>query len=482
MSTIIHKKHKYGVFGLNKSKIQSNIRDIYVIPIEIMTTKKTQHEQVNSISVTEELPKISAQELIVKYQVLDNFSFPKDITYAPSRVPLSVISHDLKNFQNRKTPYSESSVNNIIDAVLQWTFDLRIFNPIILWRDKDKNSFYILWWHSRFEAFKRLSEYYRDNEQVKAFCNKNNWNFSSILWLILDDINFEDAKTIALISNALATIETDVERAEIYRAFRELGKNKKYIIDFWRKCEKSNRPRIFAYSYLNPNGSISHLLDSFEKSEDDWNVVKRIAVWVWNLRKKYPDLTDAHERELYVRLFEKQGYWTQKWQINSQSVFFDVVERHLNSLSRTDWNINKPLNILKVQELTYAEQQFYLLKKKLQNRKKELLSGMHKNRRNLNKQISLVSERTETELLKKQLTEKLWLSTNVFNNIDNIDDTLFVLKDIISVKNIKIIEETLRDSFNSIEQQYYKHMKNKEKYLSAGKQELLLNFEDNKLP
>lgn len=119
MSTIIHKKHKYGVFGLNKSKIQSNIRDIYVIPIEIMTTKKTQHEQVNSISVTEELPKISAQELIVKYQVLDNFSFPKDITYAPSRVPLSVISHDLKNFQNRKTPYSESSVNNIIDAVLQ---------------------------------------------------------------------------------------------------------------------------------------------------------------------------------------------------------------------------------------------------------------------------------------------------------------------------------------------------------------------------
>lgn len=48
----------------------------------------------------------------------------------------------------------------------------------------------------------------------------------------MDDINFEDAKTIALISNALATIETDVERAEIYRAFRELGKNKKYIIDF----------------------------------------------------------------------------------------------------------------------------------------------------------------------------------------------------------------------------------------------------------
>jgi len=38
----------------------------------------------------------------------------------------------------------------------------------------------------------------------------------------MDNISFEDAKFIALMSNALATIESDTERAEIYRSFRQL--------------------------------------------------------------------------------------------------------------------------------------------------------------------------------------------------------------------------------------------------------------------
>jgi hypothetical protein len=71
--------------------------------------------------------------------------------------------------------------------------------------------------------------------------------------MIMDDITFESAKFIALMSNALATIESDTERAEIYRSFRQLGESKKFIEEFGRKCEKSNRPRIESYSFLNPN-------------------------------------------------------------------------------------------------------------------------------------------------------------------------------------------------------------------------------------
>jgi hypothetical protein len=38
----------------------------------------------------------------------------------------------------------------------------------------------------------------------------------------MEDIHFNKAKFIALMSNALASSETDVERAEIYRSFRNI--------------------------------------------------------------------------------------------------------------------------------------------------------------------------------------------------------------------------------------------------------------------
>jgi hypothetical protein len=53
-----------------------------------------------------------------KHQIVDNFGFKLNIDYAPREIPLDQISMDLKNFQNRKKPYSEHSVKNIIESVL----------------------------------------------------------------------------------------------------------------------------------------------------------------------------------------------------------------------------------------------------------------------------------------------------------------------------------------------------------------------------
>jgi hypothetical protein len=50
--------------------------------------------------------------------------------------------------------------------------------------------------------------------------------------LILNDIDFDDAKMVALMSNALATAETDVERADVYRHMRMMGRDKKSIEEF----------------------------------------------------------------------------------------------------------------------------------------------------------------------------------------------------------------------------------------------------------
>jgi hypothetical protein len=196
---------------------------------------------------------------------------------------------------------------------------LRIFNPVILWKsntlwkgdkyqtilfeNSDDQKLYILAGHSRHEAFKRLSSEYKDHPMVQEFFVRYGYDFSHLPSLIMDDIKFEDAKFTALVSNALATIETDTERAEIYRTFRCIGKDAKFIEAFGRMCEKSNRSRVKAYSFLNPNGHVTQLLERFESGQDDNIIIKRIALWIGHLRQKYPQLSDLHEDELTDRLF-----------------------------------------------------------------------------------------------------------------------------------------------------------------------------------
>lgn len=140
---------------------------------------------------------------------------------------------------------------------------------------------------------------------VKAVEKKFNFSFSCISGVIMDDIDSYDARFIALMSNALATIETDTERADIYRTFRELHKEKAFIEEFGRKCEKSNRPRIEAYSFLNRNGLTIQALENFENNLDDSNIIKRVALWIGNIRKKRPELSNIHENELVEWLLEK---------------------------------------------------------------------------------------------------------------------------------------------------------------------------------
>jgi len=47
----------------------------------------------------------------------DNIEYTRIRNFAWHRVPLSDISTDIKNFQNRRKPYSEYSAQGIVDAV-----------------------------------------------------------------------------------------------------------------------------------------------------------------------------------------------------------------------------------------------------------------------------------------------------------------------------------------------------------------------------
>ena len=178
-------------------------------------------------------------------------------------VPLDDISVDLESFQNRKAAYSEYSVQGIIDAIRSNTFKKALFSPCILRKSPTGENF-VLAGHSRNEAFRRLRELYSTDPQIKQRCRTHNYYFETLPCLYINDINFEDAKTIALMSNALATAEMDVERANVYRCMKKIGKTSQEIESFGRKCEKSNRARIRSYAHLAENGLATDTLYRFE--------------------------------------------------------------------------------------------------------------------------------------------------------------------------------------------------------------------------
>lgn len=211
---------------------------------------------------------------------------------------------DLENFQNRRAPYSEYSVQGIIDAIYSGEFKKALFNPLILRKNGDGKN-YILAGHSRHEAFCRLKKLAETDPFIADFCKKHEYHFDKIPALFIHDISFDDAKTIALMSNALASAETDVERADVYRHMRHSMKTSEEIEKFGKKCEKANRPRIRSYSFLESNGLTMDTLYAFETGEDSTNLIKTIARRIGELRRKLPEISKVHENELFDRLLNK---------------------------------------------------------------------------------------------------------------------------------------------------------------------------------
>jgi hypothetical protein len=257
--------------------------------------------------------------------------YKRERASAYHRITLEEVSVELKSFQNRKTEYSKYSVQGIMVAVFSDEFKKALLNPCIL-RQNPEGKNVILAGHSRSEAFYRLSMIYQDKMHelsqavqeelhelckmykyeynalpymVQMWCKKHDYNFDKLPCLFIHNLSFNQAQTIAMMSNALATVETDVERANVYRCMRGAEKTNHEIDLFGRRCEKNNRPRIKAYSYLNPNGLAITSLERFESNQDESHVIKRIAKWIGYLRQRHQNLSNLHEDELFDRLFDK---------------------------------------------------------------------------------------------------------------------------------------------------------------------------------
>lgn len=247
-------------------------------------------------------------------------------------------------FQNRKTDFSEKSVNKIITAVQNGTFNWQVLDPILLWLAPDK-KYYILSGHSRTAAFsmlaaKNITYQGRKFNQIPAKVIKT---------------DLVTAKTIALESNTLASPETQTERAFYYQQLRNQGQPEKELKDMIYLKEANNANSIYPYSFLDTKGKAWQGLEAIENGDaSSKKIYEDIALWLGKARYQYPFLTNAHERELYDYLFSK-GYYAKLNQTSFLAKLNQVIER---ATTFGKFDVSKPLNIAEQASKTLIEQTY----------------------------------------------------------------------------------------------------------------------------
>ena len=243
-------------------------------------------------------------------------------------IPLSDLYTDEKRFQNRKK-LNEEIVENIVN-----NFKPTDLDPLVVWYDKKQGKTFVLAGHHRFEALKRLKH---KNVPVK-FAN--------------DDYPTEaDAIRYAKeISNANRTLEEPYERAAIYRKYREEGYSEKEINDK-AALEGKNRSYILNLSCLNPKGSTMSTLVQFSQTQSkaDKNEIERIADWIGQARRNAPELTDAHEKEMFDFLMNKEA----SKRTTTKVKFLEYVRACWNPFEPT-----APLNLARMKYQSEGEKQY----------------------------------------------------------------------------------------------------------------------------
>ena len=243
-------------------------------------------------------------------------------------IPLSDLYTDEKRFQNRKK-LNEEIVENIVK-----NFKPTDLDPLVVWYDKKQGKTFVLAGHHRFEALKRLKH---KNVPVK-FAN--------------DDYPTEaDAIRYAKeISNANRTLEEPYERAAIYRKYREEGYSEKEINDK-ATLEGKNRSYILNLSCLNPKGATMSTLVQFSQTQSkaDKNEAERVADWIGQARRNAPELTDAHEKEMFDFLMNKEA----SKRTTTKVKFLEYVRACWNPFEPT-----APLNLARMKYQSEGEKQY----------------------------------------------------------------------------------------------------------------------------
>lgn len=340
-------------------------------PSENKPIVNTEEPRIKDVNLNKQIDLLSADFLdINKPEIAPSSQRIKIVD-----VPLSSISTDTSSFQNRETEFSQESVDKILKAVQEDNFNWTEFDPVTLW--KNDNNLFMLSGHSRLEAFKRLT--------TMGYAG-----FDTIPSEIFEGTK-EDAIAIALRSNTLSTKETPIERAGYYRDARLKGVASRSILNEAKDYEGRNALTIIALSYLNPKGKAIADLKALGQEGDTKSKANslQMARWVGEVRQQFPQVTDAHENEIYDWL--KAGAYAK---IKNLA---EISSRINNVVSGFDFDAEKPLNLEHRATKSYVDETY---EQQLSDKEKQI-----------KEQQKLISDKAtkynEAKLTPQEVAEKL---------------------------------------------------------------------------
>ena len=264
-------------------------------------------------------------------------------------VPVQDIKTDKKLFQNREADFSEESVQRILAAVAAGTFRWEVLDPVVLWRKPGTSDVYSLSGHSRKEAFRRLAAQGArvDGRGFEAIPAK------------ITECSQAEAVEIARNSNNLSTKETELERAAYYRGLRAEGKSRKEIDAAAASYEGKNKTFILNLSYLAPHGQAVQALASFADAADESSkeVVRTLADWTGEARRRYPQLTDSHENETFSWL--RTAYGSKAGQLRNKQEFLQRLDTTISRATQFgQFAADEPLNLANRTGKSSVEQEY----------------------------------------------------------------------------------------------------------------------------
>jgi len=298
----LERTHKNTTAMLNKQEIQ--IRLQHITKRNLSPEKR---EQVRRAAVLVGLA-LPAPQASAAVQPSTDFSV--------LNIPFDHIFIDKARFQPRDD-FSEEKVQEIVQ-----NFNPALFKPLIVWKDPNDGKTYVLAGHHRYEALKRMGRktapvVYAEGDEQKAV---------EIAWT----------------ENQSGRSQTSAENAKYLRKLAVSGRTKQEVQAECKRLYDRSCQVALDLSFLNPRGKALVDLGLLQRDSETFKDQETMAQWIGKLRYRYPELTDAHENEVYDWL--REHYKIKGRKITNSADFLTYMDNVI--AKRTAFgNIDERLNI-----------------------------------------------------------------------------------------------------------------------------------------
>ena len=265
--------------------------------------------------------KLKMQMLKLKLELLNNPTLSGLSGGASERfstvehIPRTEIITDPLLFQNRQTKFAQETV----DKIVREGFD-KSQEPMIVWEDPKRRKFVVISGHSRWEASAVLFK--------KGDKSLNKMPVKRFIGTLEAAVNYA-----LLESNRSGTAEGLKSDLRAYKRGVTQGYNRAALLSLFKP--ESHLRLLQDLFHLNEAGRFLEHLG--EDSEVSYPSLRRNAQWAGTIRKMYPALSDAHEREMFQYLYKDKTRSLVK-----KDVFFELIQR---KVSKFDFNSEAPLNL-----------------------------------------------------------------------------------------------------------------------------------------